>query len=98
MLGKIQKQIINEGFDKANDMVISVPSYYNEKERKAMLDACKIAEINAVKLFNESSAVALSYGIFRRKDLTSTAKNVVFIDLGHSKLSAYCAAFTSDKC
>ena len=67
MLGKIQKQIINEGFDKANDMVISVPSYYNEKERKAVLDACKIAEINAVKLINKSFAVALSYGFFRKR-------------------------------
>ena len=60
--------------------------------------ACKIAEINVTRLFNESSAVALSYGIFRRNDLTTTAKNVIFVDFGHSKLSVYCAAFTKEKC
>lgn len=40
----------------------------------------------------------MSYGIFRRKDLTKDPKNVVFVDLGHSKLSAFCASFTNEKC
>ena len=77
--------------------MISVPSYYTERERKALLDSCKIAEISVPRLFNESSAVALSYGIFRRNELTTTAKNILFVDFGHSKMSAYCAAFTKDK-
>jgi len=62
------------------------------------LDACKIADIKVTRLFNESSAVALSYGIFRKKLLTKDVKNVVFVDLGHSKLSAFCAGFTNEKC
>lgn len=68
------------------------------KERKALLDACKIAEISVTRLFNESSAVALSYGIFRKQDLTASPKVVIFVDLGHSKMSAYCAQFTNEKC
>jgi len=75
-----------------------VPSYYTEQERKALLDACKIADINVTRLFNETSAVALSYGIFRRKELSATPKHVVFVDLGYSKLSAFCASFTNEKC
>lgn len=39
-----------------NDMVISVPSYFTEAERKALLDAAKIAGINVVRLINESTA------------------------------------------
>lgn len=50
------------------------------------------------RLFNETSAVALSYGIFRRKELSTTPKFVVFVDLGYSKLSAFCASFTNEKC
>ena len=46
--------------------MISVPNYYTEHERKALLDAAKLAEINVTRLFNESSAIALSYGIFRK--------------------------------
>lgn len=98
MINKIRALIVREGFDKVNELVISVPGYYTEQERKALLDACKVADINVTRLFNESSAVALSYGIFRRKDLSATAKNVVFVDLGHSKLSAFCGTFTNEKC
>jgi heat shock protein 4 len=50
------------------------------------------------RLFNETSAVALSYGIFRRSQLSKDPKNVVFVDLGNSKLSAFCASFTNEKC
>lgn len=78
-----------------NDVVISVPSYFTEAERKALLDAAKIAGINVVRLMNESTANVLSYGIFRKKDLDNEPKYVAFVDLGHSKLSAYVASFTS---
>jgi len=30
--------------------------------------------------------------------LTKDCKNVVFVDMGHSKLSAFCAGFTNEKC
>lgn len=98
MLNKLRQLIQKEGFEKVNDIVLSVPSYFTEQERKALLDACKIADLSVSRLFNESSALALSYGIFRRQELSATAKNVVFIDLGHSKLSAFCAGFTNQKC
>jgi len=77
---------------------LSVPSYYTELERKALLDACKIADVSVARLFNETSAVALSYGIFRKSELSTTPRNVVFVDLGHSKLSVFCAAFYNNKC
>jgi heat shock protein 4 len=57
-----------------------------------------VAEVKLARLFNETSAVALSYGIFRKAELSQTAKNVVFVDLGHSKLSVFCAAFYNDRC
>jgi len=47
------------------DMCISVPGYLTDSERKAMLDACHMAEINCVKLMNEGTAIALNYGLFR---------------------------------
>lgn len=98
MINKIRKLIQREGFEKVDNMVLSVPSYYTEAERKALIDACKIADIPLSRLYNETSAISLSYGIFRKKELTKDPKNVVFIDLGHSKLSAFCTAFTNEKC
>lgn len=78
-----------------NDMVISCPSYYTEQERKALLDAAKIAGINCVRLLNESTANVLSYGIFRKAELDTNPKYVAFIDLGHANTSSFVASFTS---
>ena len=65
MLSKLKALVYKSGI--ANkDFVLSVPNYYTEHERKALLDAGRLAEINIVRLFNESSAIALSYGIFRK--------------------------------
>jgi len=96
MLQKV-KQIIRKDGVQHNDMVLSVPSYYTEQERKALLDAAKIAEVNVVKLMNESTAIALGYGIFRKAELDATPRNVCFVDFGHCKSSAFVASFTKDK-
>lgn len=92
------KQIIERSGVSGKEVVLSVPGYFTEKERHALLDAARIAEVNVLRLFNEESAVALGYGIFRRNDLDATTpRNVVFVDLGHSKCSSYVASFTKEK-
>jgi molecular chaperone DnaK (HSP70) len=91
------KQIVRRGGVQHNDFVLSVPTYYTDIERKAVLDAAKIAEVNVVKLLNESTAIALAYGIFRRNEFDNTPRNVAFVDFGHSHLSVFTAAFTKDK-
>lgn len=90
------KQIIaNNGFEN-KEAVISIPPYLTQSERKAVLAAAKIAELN-VKLINESTAVALDYGMFRKSELTNDPRNVLFIDFGHSKLSIFCSSFTKEE-
>jgi heat shock protein 4 len=97
MMFQTLKQNIKENDVAHNELVISVPSYYTEQERKALLDAAKIAEVNVVKLMNESTAITLGYGIFRKAELTATARNVCFIDFGHCKTSAFVSSFTNSK-
>jgi molecular chaperone DnaK (HSP70) len=46
--------------------VIAIPTYFTQFERKAILDAAKIAELGVTRLINESTAVALDYGMFRK--------------------------------
>ena len=42
--------------------------------------------------------MTLDYGIFRRNDLDAkVARNVLFLDFGHSKLSVFVGAFTKEK-
>nr|UOF76411.1 heat shock 70 protein 4 [Xylotrechus quadripes] len=82
-----------------NDCVISVPSYFTNNERKALLDSAAIAGLNVLRLFNETTATALAYGIYKQ-DLPAPEekpRNIVFVDCGQSSLQVYACAFQKGK-
>ncbi|XP_035233858.1 97 kDa heat shock protein-like [Stegodyphus dumicola] len=82
---------------KVQDCVISVPIYYTDVERRAILDSAEIAGLNVLKLMNEPTAVALAYGFYRQDLPEDKPKNVVFVDLGNSALQVTACAFTKGK-
>lgn len=89
-------------FEKAGmnskEIVISVPTYASNAERQAYLDAADIAGIKCVRLINESTATALTYGFFRKGDLHEKNERIVaFVDFGHSKLTITFASFLQGK-
>ena len=57
--------------------VITVPAYFDDAQRQATKDACKIAGLNILRLINEPTAAAVAYGL----DKKSTGNFVIF-DLG----------------
>lgn len=61
------------------------------------MDAAKIADLNILRLINEGTATALSYGFFRKNELTDQARNVAFVDFGHSKFTVTIASFVKGK-
>lgn len=82
-----------------NDCVISVPSYFTQAERQALLDAVRIAGLNVLRLFNETTATALCYGIYKQ-DLPgadTSPRNIVFVDCGHASLQVNVCAFHKGK-
>ncbi|KAM4651425.1 hypoxia up-regulated protein 1 isoform 2-T2 [Discoglossus pictus] len=64
------------------DVVITVPVFFNQAERRAVLQAAKLAGLKVLQLINDNTAVALNYGVFRRKDINNTAQNIMFYDMG----------------
>jgi heat shock protein 4 len=82
----------------SKEMVISVPTYASNAERQAYLDAADIAGLKCVRLINESTAICLNYGFFRKMDLDAEkARKVCFVDFGHSKLCITYASFKKGK-
>lgn len=82
-----------------NDCVISIPSYFTQAERQALLDAAKISGLNVLRLFNETTATALCYGIYKQ-DLPAPdapPRNVVFVDCGQAGLQVSICAFHKGK-
>lgn len=64
------------------DAVITVPAFFNQAERRAVLQAAHMAGLKVLQLINDNTATALSYGVFRRKDINTTAQNIMFYDMG----------------
>lgn len=71
-----------------NEMVLIVPGYFNQAERQAMLQAADLAGFKVLQLMNDYTAVALNYGIYRRKDFNETAQYVMFYDMGATSTTA----------
>lgn len=78
-----------------SDIVLSVPVYFTDNQRKAMLDACKIAGLNCYRLINETTATALQYGILRKSRFGEEGTTVLFLDMGYSDFQAAVVTFTT---
>ena len=63
--------------EKIQDIVITVPAYFNDKQRKATIDAGVIAGVNVLQIVNEPTAAALTYGVGKNKNQT-----IIVYDLG----------------
>ncbi|HZZ06112.1 Hsp70 family protein, partial [Paraburkholderia sp.] len=61
-----------------HDVVIAVPAYFSDAQRKATRIAGELAGLNVLRLVNEPTAAALAYGVHQRD---SERKFLIF-DLG----------------
>ena len=59
------------------DAVVTVPAYFNDSQRQATKDAGKIAGLNVLRIINEPTAAALSYGLDKKKE-----EKIAVFDLG----------------
>jgi len=74
-LTHLRKTIVEPARDKTNSggddyYVLSVPHYFTDGERAALLDAAEIAKLKVMAVVNDLTASALAYGYFQR-DLPS---------------------------
>ncbi len=63
--------------DTVTQAVITVPAYFSDAQRQATKDAGKIAGLEVLRIINEPTAAALSYGLDKGEDHT-----VLVFDLG----------------
>jgi len=49
--------------------VVTVPAYFNEKQRDATTEAVKLAGLEVLRVINEPTAAAISYGADRDEDI-----------------------------
>ncbi|XP_042436659.1 heat shock 70 kDa protein 17-like [Zingiber officinale] len=75
------------------DAVISVPPFFGQTERRALIQAAQLAGINVLSLINEHAGAALQYGI--DKDFSNESRHVIFYDMGSSSTYAALVYFSA---
>jgi len=82
LLQKIKRDAeayLGEPVEKA---VVTVPAYFDDNQRNATKDACRIAGIEVARLVNEPTAAALAYGL----DRVGEELKIAVIDFGGGTL------------
>ncbi|GLJ46844.1 hypothetical protein SUGI_0988190 [Cryptomeria japonica] len=72
----IAEQYLQCGVKKA---VITVPAYFNDSQKRATKDAGKIAGLDVMRIINEPTAAAITYGFDALEEGT---RNILVFDLG----------------
>jgi len=65
--------------NKLNDVVITVPAYFNDSQRQATKDAGTIAGLNVLRMINEPTAAAIAYGLDKKG---TGERNILIYDMG----------------
>lgn len=78
----VLRKIVQEAEDSLGEQitaaVVTVPAYFTEAQRHATYEAGILAGLNVLRIINEPTAAALSYGISRR----GRPRNILVYDLG----------------
>jgi molecular chaperone DnaK len=78
ILTKLKKDAESYLGGPVTDAVITCPAYFTDSQRQATKDAGKIAGLNVLRIINEPTAAALSYGL----DKEGKTQKVIIYDLG----------------
>ncbi|CAL8575916.1 adenyl-nucleotide exchange factor sse1, variant 2 [Xanthoria parietina] len=78
-----------------SDIVISVPPWFTDVQRRSILDAAEVAGLKLLRLINDTTATALGYGITKLDLPTAEEKprRVAFVDIGHSNYACSVVEF-----
>ncbi|MDP2777145.1 MAG: molecular chaperone DnaK, partial [Anaerolineales bacterium] len=77
ILGKLKTDAEAYLGEPVTQAVITVPAYFNDSQRQATKDAGKIAGLEVLRIINEPTASALTYGLDKKKNET-----ILVFDLG----------------
>lgn len=89
----VQDAQIELGGEEITKAVITVPAYFTENQRHATLEAGQMAGLQVLRIINEPTAAALSYGITRR----GRRRNCLVYDLGGGTFDVTVLAIDDDE-
>lgn len=91
ILQKLKQDAEERLGEKITDVVITVPAYFDDSQRKATKDAGIIAGFNVKRIINEPTAAALAYGMDKKKE-----EKIVVYDFGGGTFDVSVLEVSSD--
>ena len=79
---------------KIKKLVITVPAYFSENQKKLTSQAAEMLNLEVIKIINEPTAAALAYGFTEDQ---SKDKNILVFDLGGGTFDVSILSFESEK-
>ena len=88
-LSKVKATAATELKLPVKEIVLSVPVWFTDIQRRALMDAAEIAGLNCLRLINDTTAAALGWGITKTDLPTAEEKprRVAIVDIGHSEFT-----------
>jgi len=81
------------GAGEIRDCVITVPSFFGQSQRQAIIDSARLAGLTVMSLINNHAAAALQHGYTRT--FGNKSENVIFYDIGASSVEAALVKYSS---
>lgn len=82
---------------KVKDVVVSVPGWFTESQRRALLDSIHISGMNCLRIVNDLTAVSLNWGLYKMDLDEKEPKRVMIIDIGEHAMSVGITEFTKSQ-
>ncbi len=79
--------------EKVSDVILTVPPYYTQHERDAVVDAVEVAGMRTLALIHDGTAVAVNYAMTRA--FAEQPEYHIIYDAGASSIRASVAAFSA---
>jgi hypoxia up-regulated 1 len=76
------------------DVVLTIPSYWTQWEKQAIIDAAELAGFNVLSLLNENSAAIIQYGVDLKLEPNETQSLVVY-NMGSRDIEATLVKFSA---
>ena len=77
------------------DVVLTIPSFYTQSERAALLKAADLADMKVLRLIDENTAAAVQFSVDRV--YSNETRRVMFVNIGGSASEISIVEFTSYK-
>jgi heat shock protein 4 len=97
MFGQLRRITEASTHVKVKDVVVSVPGWFNEAQRKALLDAIQLGGMDALKIVNDLTAISLTWGLYKTELDEKVPIRVMFVDVGEQAMSVGITEFTKSQ-